>query len=138
MWKSCAERLICAAVLAMFFQPAARAAEFVLANESGWTIEEFYIAPCGGKHWGPNQIAGVPLWSSRSFTVANIAPGCYDFMVVLPVWNQCIIAGVPLHRRMGWKISWSTVENAIVGSCSEISHVVSAGQRPLLGPGVWW
>src|SRR5262249_7967319 len=107
------------------------------ANESGTTIYEFYITPCGGRHWGANQIAGAPLWSSRAFTVSDIAPGCYDLMVVLPPWNECIIAGAALRRTMGWKITWSTVSQASFGNCSQISHIVSAGRRPWNGAGVW-
>src|ERR1700716_2437363 len=90
--------LTLAATLACFTAQAAVAAEFVLVNTSGVTIDQLYISPCGGRHWGPNQLAGAPVWSTRAFTVSNIEPGCYDLMVMLPPWNECIMAGAALRR----------------------------------------
>jgi hypothetical protein len=122
--------LVLAAMLATLTFQAAISAEFVLVNTSTETIDQLYISPCGGRHWGQNQLAGFPVGSSRSFTISKIEPGCYDIMVVLPPWNECIISGAALRRGMTWKISWSTVTLAALGECSEVAHIPSAGRRP--------
>jgi hypothetical protein len=120
------------AMLASLVTQAANAAEFVLVNTSGVTIDQLYISPCGGRHWGPNQLAGAPVWSSRAFAVSNIEPGCYDVMVVLPPWNECIMAGAALRRGLAWTISKSTVTQAVFGDCSMTPNIVLGGRRPLL------
>ena len=119
-----------AAMLAIFTPYGAVSAEFVLVNTSAATIDQLYISPCGGKHWGQNQLAGFPVWSSRSFTISNIPSGCYDIMVVLPPWNECIISGAALRQQMTWKITWSTITLAALGECSQVAHITSAGRRP--------
>src|ERR1700716_3866425 len=96
--------LMLAAMLASFTFHVAISAEFVLVNTSGVTIDRLYISPCGGRHWGPNQLAGAPVWSTRAFTVSNIEPGCYDIMVMLPPWNECILAGAALRHGLAWTI----------------------------------
>jgi hypothetical protein len=121
-----------AAMLASFVVEAAPAAEFVLVNTSGVTIDQLYISPCGGRHWGPNQLAGAPLWSTRAFTVSSIDPGCYDIMVVLPPWNECIMAGAALRRGLAWTISKSTVTQAVLGDCSMTPNIALSGRRPWL------
>jgi hypothetical protein len=121
-----------AAMLASLAVEAAPAAEFVLVNTSGVTIDQLYISPCGARHWGPNQLAGAPVWSSRAFAVSNIEPGCYDIMVVLPPWNECIMAGAALRRGLAWTISKSTVTQAILGDCSQLPNIVLGGRRPWL------
>jgi hypothetical protein len=118
-------------LVSLAVQPAA-SAEFVLVNTSGVTIDQLYISPCGGRHWGPNQLAGAPVMSTRAFTVANIEPGCYDIMVVLPPWNECIMAGAALRRGLAWTISKSTVTQAEFGDCSQLPNVVMGGRRPWL------
>jgi len=119
-----------AAILAVAVPQAARPAEFVLVNTSGVTIEELYISPCAGRHWGPNQLAGAPLWSTRAFSVSDIAPGCYDIMVILPYWRECIMAGASLRSGLSWTISKSTLTQAIVGDCSQSPNIVLGGRRP--------
>src|SRR5690348_11824723 len=84
---------IAAATVASALPGRAGASEFVLVNVSGVTIEQLYISPCGAQHWGPNHLSGTPVRSSRAYSVSNIEPGCYDIMVVLPPWNECIMAG---------------------------------------------
>jgi hypothetical protein len=127
-----AHSLTLAAMLASLTFQAAGAAEFVLVNTSGVTIDQLYISPCWGRHWGPNQLAGAPVWSSRAFTVSNIEPGCYDIMVVLPSWNECIMAGAALRRGLAWTISKSTLTQAVFGDCSQTPNIVMGGRRPLL------
>jgi hypothetical protein len=127
-----AHGLMLAAMLASVTLEAARSAEFVLVNTSGVIIEQLYISPCGGRHWGPNQLAGAPVWSTRAFTVSNIEPGCYDIMVVVPPWNECIMAGAALRRGLAWTISKSTVTQATFGDCSMTPNIVLGGRRPWL------
>jgi hypothetical protein len=122
--------LAAAAILASVAPRTAISAEFVLVNTSGVTIDQLYISPCGGRHWGPNQLAGAPVWSTRAFTVSNIDPGCYDIMVVLPPWNECIMAGAALRRGLAWTISKSTLTQAIFGDCSQSPNIVMGGRRP--------
>ena len=105
-------------------------AEVVLVNLTGQTIEQLYISPCGTHWWGPNQLAGAPLWSSRRFNISNIEPGCYDLMVVLPPWNECIISGAALRRGMVWTITKSTVTQALFGDCNMTAGIASSGRRP--------
>ena len=107
-------------------------AEVVLVNLTGQTIEQLYISPCGTRWWGPNQLAGAPLWSSRRFNISNIEPGCYDLMVVLPPWNECIISGAALRRGMVWTITRSTVTQALFGDCNMTAGVALSGRRPWL------
>jgi hypothetical protein len=122
--------LTLAAMLASAPLQAARAAEFVLVNSSGVTIDQLYISPCDGRHWGPNQLSGSPVRSTRAFTVSDIEPGCYDIMVVLPPWNECIMAGAELRRGLAWTISKSTVTQAVFGDCSMMRNIVPGGRRP--------
>jgi hypothetical protein len=105
-------------------------AEVVLVNLTGETIEQLYISPCGAHWWGPNQLSGAPLWSSRRFNISNIAPGCYDLMVVIPPWNECIISGAALRRGMVWTITRSTVLQATFGDCNMTAGVALSGRRP--------
>jgi len=125
--------LLLASALAMALPHAAQSADFVLVNTSGVALNELYISPCGAPHWGANQLIGAPLWSSRSFTVSHIVPGCYDVMVVLPPWNSCIATGLSMRRTTSWTISWATRVQASVDDCSRIAHVVSSGRRPWIG-----
>jgi len=133
---TCAPSLLAAAILAWAFPSSASASEFVLVNVSGVTIEQLYISPCGAQHWGPNHLSGTPVRSSRAYTVSNIVPGCYDVMVVLPPWNECIMAGAALPRGRGlaWTISKSTVTQAIFGDCGQLPNVVMGGRRPWIPP----
>ncbi len=124
--------LVLAAMMAVAVAPAARSAEFVLVNSSGVTIDRLYISPCGSRDWGRNQLTGQPLWSTRAFAVSDIAPGCYDIMVVLPPFNECIMAGASLQRGLSWTISKSTLTQAIFGDCSQSPHIVLGGRRPYL------
>ena len=105
-------------------------AEVVLVNLTGETIEQLYISPCGAHWWGPNQLSGAPLWSSRRFNISNIAPGCYDLMVVIPPWNECIISGAALRRGMVWTITRSTVVQSTFGDCNMTAGVALSGRRP--------
>jgi hypothetical protein len=105
-------------------------AEVVLVNLTGETIEQLYISPCGTRWWGPNQLAGAPLLSSRRFNISNIWPGCYDLMVIIPPWNECIISGAALRRGMVWTITRSTVVQALFGDCNMTAGVASSGRRP--------
>jgi hypothetical protein len=121
-----------AAALAMAAPASARASEFVLVNLSGETIYQLYISPCSGQHWGPNQLEGARVLSSRSFNVSKIEPGCYDIMVVLPPWNDCIMSGVALRPGAGWAwtITRSTVNLASFGDCAMTAGIASSGRRP--------
>jgi hypothetical protein len=134
--ESCARGLLVAAILAAALPKPASASDFVLVNVSGVTIEQLYISPCAGEHWGHNQLAGAPVRSTRAFTVSNIEPGCYDIMVVLPPWNECIMAGAALARGRGlaWTINKSTVTQAIFGDCGQLPNVVLGGRRPWVPP----
>lgn len=125
-------RLVLAMVMTIGATQAARSAEFVLVNTSGVTIEQLYISPCGSRDWGRNQLTGQPLWSTRAFSVSDITPGCYDIMVVLPSFNECIMAGASLRRGLSWTISKSTLTQAIFGDCSQSPHIVLGGRRPYL------
>jgi hypothetical protein len=127
-----AHRLLAAAFLTCVTLQPADAAEFMLVNISGVTIDRLYISPCGGRHWGPNQLAGALVMSSRAFSVANIEPGCYDIMVVLPPWNECIMAGAALRGGLAWTISKSTVTQASLGDCAQLPNIVMGGRRPWL------
>jgi len=108
----------------------AQAADFVLVNKSGLVVNELYVSPCGGRHWGPNQLTGTALESSRSFVVSNLRPGCYDLKVVLPPWNECTINGAAIFRNLVWTVTWSTATEASFENCSRIAHVVTSGRRP--------
>ncbi len=62
-------------------------------NKSGRSIDAFYISPCWAKNWGNNQISWTPVWTSKTFTIKDIEPGCYNLMIVLPFGNKCVISG---------------------------------------------
>jgi hypothetical protein len=121
-----------AVAVALFAPQPATASEFVLVNLSGATIDQLYISPCSGRHWGPNQLIGARVLSSRSFNISNIEPGCYDIMVVLPPWNDCIMSGVALRPGAGWAwtITRSTVTLSSFGDCAMTAGIASSGRRP--------
>jgi hypothetical protein len=39
----------------------------------------------------PPQPAWTPLWTSKTFTINNVEPGCYNLMVVLPFGCEGLI-----------------------------------------------
>ena len=121
--------LMLAALLAALPLQAAQSAQFVLVNKSGRTIDQFYISPCWAKNWGNNQIAWTPVWTSKTFTIRDIEPGCYNLMVVLPFGNRCVISGELLEGIKAWTITPWTLVRAVSGDCSYIAHPVSAGER---------
>jgi hypothetical protein len=106
-----------------------RSAQFVLVNKSGRTIDQFYMSPCWARNWGNNQIADTPVWTSKTFTIKDIAPGCYNLMVVLPYGNRCVISGELIEGIKAWTITQWTPFRAAAGGCSYIAHPVSAGER---------
>lgn len=108
----------------------ADAAELVLVNTSGSPIFQFYIAPCNGPHWGINQLYGAWVASSRSFSVADLPPGCYDLMVVFPLGADCVITGAWLRRPTAWRVNWAMAEEAVMNDCSITSNIVLSGRRP--------
>lgn len=107
-------------------------AELVLVNTSGATLYRVYLSSCGTRFWGPNQLEGTKLWSSKSFIISNIAPGCYDLMVIIPPWNECMVTGVYMRSRMLWTITWMTVEQSNFGDCSTNLHIAPVGGRPFI------
>lgn len=109
---------------------AAVAADFVLANETGFTINELYVSPCTGRHWGPNQLTGTYVESSRAYIVANLQPGCYDLKVVLPPWNACIINGVAIFKSLVLRMTWNSYIESTFDDCSRMAHMVPVGRRP--------
>ena len=125
-------RLLLTPVLLVSLAKAAGSADLMLLNVSGATLDQFYISPCGTRDWGPNQLAGVRLWSSKSFIVSDIVPGCYDLKLIIPPWNECMVSGVALRRDMLWNITWSTVELSNYGDCSTAPHIAPIGRRPVL------
>jgi hypothetical protein len=137
MAKIRAQSLIFAAMLATLFLSTADAAEFVLVNASGVTLYELYIAPCGGPHWGADQLGGVPVLPSRRFTISSLQSGCYDVKVIVPYWNECVISGATLHGRMAWTISPMMLSSAVLGDCSYTEHYVSEGGHPWVGGPQW-
>jgi hypothetical protein len=108
----------------------AAAADFVLANETGLTINELYVSPCSGRHWGPNQLSGTYVESSRAFIVSNLQPGCYDLKVVMPPWNACIVNGVGIFKSLVLRMTWSSYIESTFADCSRMAHMVPIGRRP--------
>jgi hypothetical protein len=106
----------------------ADAANLVVVNQSGYVLNELYVSPCAGRHWGPNQLTGTLLQSSRSFTVSDLKPGCYDLKVVLPFWNECTINGAAIFHSMVWTLTWSMVTEGVFENCSRTAHVVGTGR----------
>jgi hypothetical protein len=109
----------------------AGAANLVVVNQSGYVLNELYVSPCAGRHWGPNQLTGTLLESSRSFTVSNMRPGCYDLKVVLPFWNECTVNGTAIFKNLVWTLTWSLVTEGVFANCSRTAHIVPTG-RPWL------
>jgi len=108
---------------------AASSAQFVLVNKSGVTIDQFYMSPCWARNWGNNQIAWTPIWTSKTFTIKDIEPGCYNLMVVMPYGNKCVISGELVEGIKAWTITHWMPFRAAAGGCSYIAHPVSAGER---------
>jgi hypothetical protein len=106
------------------------AADFTLVNSSGFTIDQLYVVPCWGQHWGTNQLSGYPVVHSRSYTVTNLEPGCYDLMVILPIANECTIAGAVIRKHSSWVVTRTTVSQATLNACSGTEHFVAVGGRP--------
>ena len=134
MAKIRARNLMLTAMIATFSLSTADAAQFTLVNASGATLYELYIAPCGSQHWGPNQFGAAALSSSRTFTIADIQPGCYDLKVTVPFWNECLIEGATVRGHIAWTITPMMLGSAVFGECSYTQHYVSAGRLPW----TWW
>ena len=72
----------------------ATAAELQIVNQSGKAIHELYVASAGERTWGadrlrqkqPNVIA-----RGETFTVADLAPGSYQLMLVDADGSECQI-----------------------------------------------
>jgi len=72
----------------------AAAAELQIVNQSGKAIHELYLASAGERTWGadrlrqkqPNVIA-----RDETFTVADLAPGSYQLMLVDADGSECQI-----------------------------------------------
>ncbi len=122
--------LLLIAVTASMSLDAAGAAEIILVNASASPLQHFYVVPCGAPHWGADQLAGMPVPPSRRFAVSHIPAGCYDLKVVLPPWNECIVAGEYIRGTKAWAITWSTVFQSANGDCSYVSHYASSGRSP--------
>jgi hypothetical protein len=123
-----------AAAFVMLAASQASAADVVLVNHSGYVINKLYISPCSVGQWGPNQLYGTPVESSRSMIVSNLAPGCYDLKVVLPPWNSCVLNGAAVHKEFVWTVTWSTATESAFEDCSRAAHTVTTGERPWLPP----
>ena len=122
-----------ALVLALLWALAGReasAADFVLANETGFTINELYVSPCSGRHWGPNQLTGTYVESSRAYVVSNLTPGCYDLKVVMPPWNACVINGVAIFKSLVLRMSWNSYIESTFADCSRMAHMVPVRWMP--------
>ena len=59
--------------IAVIASRAAKAVDFVLVNQTGFTLNQLYVSPCGGRHWVPNQLTGTYVESSRAFVVSNLS-----------------------------------------------------------------
>ena len=72
----------------------AAAADLQIVNQSGKAIHELYLASAGERTWGadrlrqkqPNVIA-----RGETFTVADLAPGSYQLMLVDADGSECQI-----------------------------------------------
>jgi hypothetical protein len=116
--------------IAVIASRAAKAVDFVLVNQTGFTLNQLYVSPCGGRHWGPNQLTGTYVESSRAFVVSNLSPGCYDLKVVLPPWNNCVINGVAIIKSLVLTMTWSSYIESSFDDCSRMAHMVPVGRRP--------
>jgi hypothetical protein len=123
-----------AAIFAMLAVGQAHAADITLVNHSGVVINKLYVSPCSVGQWGPNQLYDTPVESSRSMTVSNLAPGCYDLKIVLPPWNSCVLNGVAVRKAFVWTVTWSTVIESAFEDCSRMAHDVTVGKRPWIPP----
>lgn len=123
-----------AAIVVTLAASRADAADVVLVNHSGYVINELYISPCSLDQWGPNQLYGTPVESSRSLVVSSLAPGCYDLKVVLPPWNSCVLNGAAVYKNFVWTITWSTVTESAFEDCSRTARTVTVARRPWLPP----
>lgn len=123
-----------AALVAMCVAGQAGAANVVLVNQSGYVINRLFISPCSTGQWGPNQLYGTPVESSRRMIVSDLPPGCYDLKVELPPWNSCVLNGAVVYRSFVWTITWSDATESAFEDCSRTAHTVTVGQRPWLPP----
>jgi hypothetical protein len=122
-----------------------RNATLALVNKSYLILGYLYVSPCGIGHWGLNHLEGAPLAPSRSFTLADIEPGCYDLKVSTPPWFECVIGGARLSGYSTWIITSWTITRSVLGECSDapsqsISMIarrggVNAGAREIWRPG---
>ncbi|HLH10516.1 MAG TPA: hypothetical protein VKV77_01415 [Methylovirgula sp.] len=118
------------AALLMASSLPASSAELVLVNLSGSPIFEFYISPCWGPHWGTNQVYGSGVQPSRSFSIADLPPGCYDLRVVFPLGAECVVTGAWLRRYTAWRVNWAMKEEALTNECVTTYNVILSGRRP--------
>jgi hypothetical protein len=72
----------------------ANAAELQIVNTSGKAIHEFYLAASGDRSWGPDRLRQKRqsvIALGETYTIANVAPGAYQIMLVDADGSECQI-----------------------------------------------
>ena|SRR5215467_6320204 len=78
------------------------AAELQIVNSSGKEIHELYLAARGQRSWGPDRLREKqPAMIARgeTHTLADLAPGIYQLMLVDADGSECEIESVDLSAN---------------------------------------
>jgi hypothetical protein len=92
-------RLLWLAILAS--ASCAASAELQIVNSSGKTIHELYLAASGERTWGADRLREKRpsvIARGETHTVADVAPGSYQLMLVDADGSECQI-GLRRHYR---------------------------------------
>ncbi|WP_426955972.1 hypothetical protein [Muricoccus radiodurans] len=57
---------------------------FVVRNQSGLQVNEFYFGPSSDSNWGPDRLGANVLPNGAAMTFNTGRPGPHDFKVVWP------------------------------------------------------
>jgi hypothetical protein len=83
------------------FDNAGRVAGVTLWNDSGYTIERFFMSPTTDTLWGPDLLGRFDLPSGYHTTYYR-DPGNYDVKLIDRDGDQCVIRGIRIDgdRRL--------------------------------------
>jgi len=78
----------------------ANAADLQIVNTSGKAIHEFYLAASGDRSWGPDRLRQKRpsvIALGETYSIANVAPGAYQIMMVDADGSECQIDFVDIR-----------------------------------------
>lgn len=79
--------------------------QLVIVNDSEVDVNNLYMSSSHKTSWGPDLLRDDILSPQKSFTISDIIPGEYDFMLVDEEENRCVERDVQIFRDGEWVIT---------------------------------